>query len=51
MLQKIIWKKPILNLLLLLVGVEDNKRNIPLIKLNTKATQKIKGVDEYIETS
>jgi hypothetical protein len=51
MLQKIIWKNPILNLLLFLVEVEDNKRNIPFIKLNTKVAQKIKGVDEYIEIS
>jgi hypothetical protein len=31
--------------------MEDNKRNMPFIKLDIKATQKIKGVDEYIETS
>jgi hypothetical protein len=51
MLQKIIWKKPVLNCLLLLVEMEDNKRNMPFIKLNSKDIQKIKGVDEYIEIS
>ncbi|WP_198146727.1 hypothetical protein [Methanosarcina vacuolata] len=31
--------------------IEDHKRNIPFIKLNIKAIQKIDGVAQYIDSS
>jgi hypothetical protein len=33
------------------VEMEDHKRNMPFIKLNSRDIQRIKGVEEYIETS
>lgn len=40
-----------LNCFLFSVKMEDHKRNIPFTKLNSKATQKIDGVAQYIEIS
>jgi len=40
-----------LNRFLFSVEIEDHKRNIPFIKLNIKAIQKIDGVAQYIEIS